>query len=102
LVANIIIFLQNNKYLCLKNKNMKLVNDFLSKIGTDKVLHFLVGALMVSYSSMISSVFMWLSLLFLLIISIVKETLDDEFSYKDIVAAMIGGIISAIISCIFL
>jgi hypothetical protein len=76
---------------------MIVVDKLLEKIGSDKALHFLVGALITSYSSIIDNSFMWLALFLVMVLSIIKEKLDTVFDYKDIFAALLGCIISIIL-----
>lgn len=76
---------------------MKLTNWLISKIGSDKLLHFLGGAWITS----IPSVFGWFGILIgvilTILLSIVKELIDTTFDWKDICAAMIGSTTSTII-----
>lgn len=76
---------------------MKIVDKFLAKVGTDKVLHFLVCALFVAYASMLGVEYMWGALILLPFICIFKEVADDSGSFKDVVAGIIGGISSVVI-----
>lgn len=70
---------------------MKIVDKILSKIGTDKALHFLVGALLTSYGSMINDVCMWVAVVLVVVCSIAKEVLDDKVEWMDIVAGCLGA-----------
>lgn len=76
---------------------MKIVDKFLAKVGTDKVLHFLVGALFVAWASMFGVLYMWGALVLLPIICIFKEAMDDTASFKDISAGLLGGIASVVV-----
>jgi hypothetical protein len=71
-------------------ENMKIVDKIISKIGVDKVLHFLVGALVTSYGSMVGDACMWVVAVLVVILSIVKEVLDEKVEWMDIVAGCIG------------
>lgn len=76
----------------------KLTNWFVDKFGADKMLHFLVGAWITS----ISTFFGWYGVIpaFLIVfaLSYVKEELlDTEFDTDDILAAMIGCVVSVLI-----
>lgn len=73
---------------------MKIVNNFLAKVGTDKVLHFLVCALFVAYASMLGVEYMWGALILSPIVSIFKEVADGRFDFKDIIAGIIGSVFS--------
>lgn len=76
---------------------MKIVNKLLSKIGTDKALHFLVGALVTAYASMVNDVYMWVTALLVVIASLCKEGLDDKYDTKDIIAGCIGCVVSIVV-----
>jgi hypothetical protein len=69
---------------------MKIVDKILSKIGTDKLLHFLVGALLTAWASMVNDVCMWVAVVLVVVCSIAKEVLDDKVEWMDIVAGCIG------------
>ena len=74
---------------------MKLTNWFVDKFGTDKMLHFMGGALMVA----VLSPFGWwgvvIGFILMLILSFAKEQwLDSVFDKKDIIAATLGGIVA--------
>lgn len=70
---------------------MKMIDKFLAKVGTDKALHFLVGALLTSYASMVNDVCMWVTAVLVVIASLCKEGLDDKYDIKDIIAGCIGA-----------
>lgn len=77
---------------------MKLTNWFVEKFGTDKMLHFLGGALMVS----VLSPFGWwgvaIGFILMLILSFAKEQwFDSIFDKKDIIAATLGGIVAIVL-----
>lgn len=75
---------------------MKIVNKILSKIGTDKALHFLVGALLTAWASMVNDVCMWVTTVLVVIASIGKEALDDKFDIWDIIAGCVGCVMSIV------
>lgn len=76
---------------------MKIVDKFLTKVGTDKVLHFLVCALFVAYATMLGVKYMWCALVLTPFISVFKEAIDKRFDFKDIIAGIIGGATSVVI-----
>lgn len=76
---------------------MKIVDKFLAKVGTDKVLHFLVCALFVAYASMLGVEYMWGALILSPVVSIFKEVADGRFNFKDIIAGIIGGVASVVV-----
>lgn len=73
---------------------MKIVDKLIGKIGTDKALHFLVGALTTAYGSMVNEVCMWVTLMLVVVLSIVKEVLDEKAELMDIIAGCLGCVAS--------
>lgn len=73
---------------------MKIVDKLISKIGTDKVLHFLVGALLTAWASMVNEVCMWVIAVLVVIASLCKEGLDEKYDIKDIIAGCLGCVVS--------
>lgn len=76
---------------------MKIVNKILSKIGTDKALHFLVGALLTAWASMVNDVCMWVTAVLVVIASIGKEGLDETYDIEDIIAGCTGAATSIVV-----
>lgn len=76
---------------------MKIVDKIIGKIGVDKVLHFLAGALVPAYASMVNSVCMWVTAVLVVIASLCKEGLDDKYDTKDIIAGCIGCVVSIVV-----
>jgi hypothetical protein len=76
---------------------MKIVDKLIGKIGNDKALHFLVGALLTSYASMVNDVCMWVTTVLVVIASLCKEGLDDKYDTKDIIAGCIGCVVSIVV-----
>ena len=75
---------------------MKLTNWLVEKVGSDKLLHFCVGAWIVCECD--SSInMMMIAIAFVLAISIIKELIDDSPELMDIVYAMFGCALSFII-----
>lgn len=75
---------------------MKIVNKLLSKIGVDKLLHFLIGALATALASMISESHMYTTAIVVLCLSIGKEGLDEKFDIWDIIAGCVGCVVSIV------
>lgn len=75
---------------------MKIVDKIIGKIGVDKVLHFLVGALVTSYGSMVSDACMWVAVVLVVVCSIAKEVMDDKVEWMDIVAGCLGCGVSVV------
>lgn len=81
---------------------MKLIDDFLAKVGTDKTLHFFGGGFFCAILAIISllqdGVFtnrmifgsVLIGTIAVLFISVIKEIADGEFNWKDILAAVLG------------
>lgn len=74
---------------------MKWLNDFIEKTGADKLLHLAVGGWIVAKFCEAGQIYGGLlGLLFLALISVLKERLmDDEADVMDIGFAMLGGFI---------
>ena len=80
----------------------RLTNWFVDKFGADKMLHFLVGAWITS----ISTYFGWYGIIpaFLIVFSlsyVKEEFLDSKFEPDDIMAAMIGCVVSVLVYGVF-
>lgn len=80
---------------------MKLIDNFVSKVGNDKMLHFLVGNLITSCITFIvliqenlTSFETLLAVIPAAIITafaaVIKEKLDDVFNKKDFIATVLG------------
>lgn len=74
------------------------VDKIVSKFGTDKVLHYILGGWIVSAATPLGWWFVLVALVFLFAISVIKEyALDSEVDWNDIKAAMLGGATSTLI-----
>lgn len=80
---------------------MKLLDNFLAKVGVDKILHHVVGALICALFSFVfilqDAIFDWTAVavpiigtVVVLFISVVKEYIDDKPDWMDVVWAMAG------------
>ena len=76
----------------LKNK----VQEFLSLIPKDKLLHYFYGSILTFMFAPFFEIF--LVILLVLLISIVKELLDDKFSITDIIYTILPAIFLALIN----
>lgn len=80
---------------------MKITNKLVEKFGADKLLHYAVGG----WLTAICSLFGWIGLLagFILVVvlSFIKERLDDKSDKKDIIAAELGSMTMVIIYSIY-
>jgi len=76
---------------------MKIVNKIIGKVGVDKVLHFAfggwIGAKFNETGIVLAAV---IGILFVGFVSIIKERLDSKFDWKDIAAAMLGGLLELV------
>lgn len=78
------------------------MNELINKIGTDKLLHFFAGAWICAVLSIVTLLQDWeftlpmfmlsttISTLIVFVVSVIKEMVDSEFNWKDILAAIIG------------
>lgn len=79
---------------------MKILNSIIERYGIDKMLHFLVGALITAMASIFGLLFFGfvgfmacglISILLVFVLSYIKERkLDDFYDPADIKAAMLG------------
>ena len=80
---------------------MKHLNNFLAKIGHDKFDHHVVGALICALFTFVfilqDAIFDWIAVVVpvigsvvVLLLSIVKEYIDDKPDWMDVVWAMLG------------
>lgn len=75
---------------------MNNITDLIvKKFGTDKLLHFLVGGWFVCLFGKFEWYWSLIALLFIIVISFIKEKwLDKNFELNDIIAGGLGGLIS--------
>lgn len=76
---------------------MKFVDKIFEKVGVDKVLHFAFGGWITAKfceSGIILAAV--IGILLVGIVSIIKERLDEKFDWKDIAAAMLGGVVELV------
>mgnify|MGYP003424817653 FL=1 len=80
---------------------MKIINKLVERYGADKLLHYAVGG----WLTAICSLFGWIGLLagFILVVvlSFIKERLDDKRDKKDILAGVLGSLTMVIIYIIY-
>ena len=79
-------------------------NELIQKIGTDKLLHFSIGGLITALftiiiilqQSIISTNMIIAPLLGLILVAILswmkEKVMDEEFSWKDILASVLGTV----------
>lgn len=79
-------------------------NELITKIGVDKILHFSIGGFIVALFTIVATLqegvinattiaFPFIGLIPVAIFSWLKEIIiDDEFSWKDILASILGAV----------
>lgn len=70
---------------------MRLIDKIIIAMGHDKVIHLLCGALITSLFGFFGIVTALVGWVVTLILSVVKEYLDDQVDMYDVVFAMIGA-----------
>lgn len=79
---------------------MKILDNFINKIGSDKLLHYLVGAWLIALAQPYGPVVMSIVFAIFLILSLYKEyKLDNKPDLAD-VAYYVGGSITSAVSYI--
>lgn len=80
---------------------MRELNNFIGRVGIDKVLHFFVGMAICLAMTLVfilqDAIVGWrcvgvptIGLLVVGVLSVIKESLDGSFDWKDIAAALLG------------
>lgn len=78
---------------------MKMLDTLISRIGVDKLLHFLLFAWVVSEAKAFGIHAMWVAYWLMAVLSIAKEMwLDDKGDMKDVLYGAAGGGVSVILS----
>lgn len=76
---------------------LKKWNNFIVRIGADKLLHFLLFAWVVAEAKMFGLTAMWVAYWLMAVLSIVKEIwLDNKGDMKDVLYGAMGGGISVL------
>ena len=77
---------------------MKLTDNLVKKVGADKLLHLLVGALSVAYAALFHWAVMLVVTVVLVALSVYKEyRLDIEEELDDIYSCCIGMMLSWVV-----
>lgn len=72
---------------------MKSLDKLINKVGNDKVLHFLVGAIITMMGYPFGLLGVVIGLFVVLVLSALKEyVFDDEADIMDIVAGLCGSV----------
>lgn len=80
---------------------MKLTNKLVKKFGADKLLHYAVGGWITAICSLFGGDGLLAGLLLVVVLSFIKEGLDDKSDKKDILAGVLGGVTMVIIYLIY-
>lgn len=76
---------------------MKILDNFINKIGSDKLLHYLVGAWLVALSQPYGPIMMGSIFILFLILSLYKEyKLDNSPDLIDVLYYIVGSVTSAV------
>lgn len=80
---------------------MKIIDKIVEKFGVDKLLHYTVGGWLTAIGSLFGWIGLLAGLVLVVILSFIKESLDDKSDKKDILAGVLGGITMTIIYLIY-
>lgn len=76
---------------------LKRWNNLITRIGVDKLLHFLLFAWVVAEAKMLGDVAMWAAYWLMAVLSIAKEIwLDNKGDMEDVLYGAAGGGVSVI------
>ena len=76
---------------------MRLTDYIVSRIGVDKLLHFLLFAWVVAEAKVFGLTAMWLAYWLMAVLSIAKEIwLDDKGDLDDVLYGAAGGMVSVL------
>ena len=85
--------------LPIKIVGMKFTDNLIKKIGADKLLHFCVAGWVVSLAGYLGVTSMIIATIILILCSAVKEMwMDDKPDYYDVIAAILGIIITWVVA----
>lgn len=77
---------------------MKFTDNIITKIGSDKLLHFAIGGWFTCLCSLFGIIPMIVGVVLITVLSFIKEKIfDKDFDMKDIYATLIGSAISIVI-----
>lgn len=76
---------------------MKLIDKIILAMGHDKVIHLLVGALITMFFGVFGIVPALAGWVVTLILSVVKEYLDDHTDMKDVIYSMAGATVTVML-----
>lgn len=80
---------------------MKIINKLVEIYGADKLLHYAVGGWLTAIGSLFGWIGLIIGFILVVVLSFIKERLDDKRDKKDILAGVLGGITMVIIYLIY-
>lgn len=80
---------------------MKIINKLVERYGADKLLHYAVGGWLTAIGSLFGWIGLIIGFILVVVLSFIKERLDDKRDKKDILAGVLGGITMVIIYLIY-
>lgn len=80
---------------------MKIINKLVERYGADKLLHYAVGGWLTAIGSLFGWAGLFAGFVLVVVLSFIKERLDDKRDKKDILAGVLGGITMVIIYLIY-
>lgn len=81
---------------------MKLVDDFVKKVGASNLLHVLISALIVTWGGMFPFPGILVGIILAIIVGVGKEKMDTKFDLNDLKFDFIGigiGFVMWLVSC---
>lgn len=76
---------------------MRLIDKIIVGMGHDKVIHLLVGALITMFFGVFGIVAALVGWVVTLILSVIKEYLDDHTDMKDVIYSMTGATVTVMV-----
>lgn len=70
---------------------MEIVNKIVNKVGADKLIHFFVGMSITAFLAWFGLYGVIGGFILTIILSIIKEYLDDIKDWKDMIAGVLGS-----------
>ena len=80
---------------------MKITNKLVEKFGADKLLHYAVGGWITAIGSLFGWIGLIVGLVLVIILSFLKERLDDKIDKKDTLAGVLGSMTMVIIYTVY-
>lgn len=74
---------------------MKFINNIVGKYGADKLLHFISCGWLVSVCCYFGMQGMWFGIITAVLLSALKELLDEKIDWADFSAGVSGTVVAA-------